>query len=197
MFVYAAGGYYFPGKDLSTLRGEMRGYLDRGYNVVKMKIGGAPISEDRMRIEAVLKEIGSEAQFAVDANGRFDLETAMAYAKMLCHIRCSGTSCSPSGGASEINDLRSDSGPPASFGIISGLPAEDFRSSSSRKHPRAGPETGSTRPRDDARPRARGGFQPRGRRSSETSRRESRLPHHAAEPLPPYQINIIGEICDI
>src|SRR6478609_9824743 len=50
VFVYAAGGYYYPGKDLSMLRGEMRGYLDRGYNVVKMKIGGAPISEDRARI---------------------------------------------------------------------------------------------------------------------------------------------------
>src|SRR6201985_405246 len=83
VFVYAAGGYYYPGKDLSALRGEMRGYLDRGYNVVKMKIGGAPIAEDRTRIEAVLKEIGSHAQLAVDANGRFDLETAVAYAKML------------------------------------------------------------------------------------------------------------------
>src|SRR5512147_2966891 len=83
VFVYAAGGYYYPGKGLSMLRGEMRGYLDRGYNVVKMKIGGAPIAEDRIRIEAVLEEIGSEAQLAVDANGRFDLETAIAYAKML------------------------------------------------------------------------------------------------------------------
>src|ERR1700756_5752513 len=83
VFVYAAGGYYYPGKDLSMLRGEMSGYLDRGYNVVKMKIGGAPIDEDRQRIEAVLKEIGTEAQLAVDANGRFDLETAIAYAKML------------------------------------------------------------------------------------------------------------------
>src|SRR5579875_264542 len=50
VFVYAAGGYYYPGKDLSALRGEMRGYLDRGYNVVKMKIGGAPVDEDRRRI---------------------------------------------------------------------------------------------------------------------------------------------------
>src|SRR6195952_1844251 len=83
VFVYAAGRYYYPGKDLSALRGEMRGYLDRGYNVVKMKIGGAPIAEDRERIEAVLKEIGSQAQLAVDANGRLDLETAIAYAKML------------------------------------------------------------------------------------------------------------------
>ena len=28
VFVYAAGGYYYPGKDLAALRGEMRGYLD-------------------------------------------------------------------------------------------------------------------------------------------------------------------------
>ncbi|MEC9196344.1 MAG: mandelate racemase/muconate lactonizing enzyme family protein [Pseudomonadota bacterium] len=83
VFVYAAGGYYYPGKDDSALRAEMRGYLDRGYNVVKMKIGGASLAEDQRRIEAVLDEIGSEAQLAVDANGRFDLETAIAYAKML------------------------------------------------------------------------------------------------------------------
>ena len=61
----------------------MRSYLERGYTVVKMKIGGAPIDEDRRRIEAVLEEIEGEAQLAVDANGRFDLETAIAYAKML------------------------------------------------------------------------------------------------------------------
>jgi D(-)-tartrate dehydratase len=83
VFVYAAGGYYYPGKDNGALRAEMRSYLDRGYNVVKMKIGGASIEEDRARIEAVLKEIGSQARLAVDANGRFDLDTAIAYAKML------------------------------------------------------------------------------------------------------------------
>ncbi len=83
VFVYAAGGYYYPGKDDSALRKEMRGYLNRGYNVVKMKIGGATLEEDQRRIEAVLQEIGNEAQLAVDANGRFDLETAIAYAKML------------------------------------------------------------------------------------------------------------------
>lgn len=83
VFVYAAGGYYYPGKDDSALRKEMRSYLDRGYNVVKMKIGGASLDEDRRRIEAVLKEIDGEAQLAVDANGRFNLETAIAYARML------------------------------------------------------------------------------------------------------------------
>jgi D(-)-tartrate dehydratase len=83
VFVYAAGGYYYPGKDMAALRGEMRSYLDRGYTVVKMKIGGASIDEDRARIEAVLAELGSGGRLAVDANGRFDLETAIAYAKML------------------------------------------------------------------------------------------------------------------
>jgi D(-)-tartrate dehydratase len=83
VFVYAAGGYYEPGKDLTGLRTEMRGYVDRGYTVVKMKIGGASLAEDCRRIEAVLAEIGADAQLAVDANGRFDLETAISYAKAL------------------------------------------------------------------------------------------------------------------
>jgi L-alanine-DL-glutamate epimerase-like enolase superfamily enzyme len=83
VFVYAAGGYYYPGKNLNALRMEMRSYLDRGYTVVKMKIGGADIAEDRSRIEAVLAEIKKDAQLAVDANGRFDLEAAIAYARML------------------------------------------------------------------------------------------------------------------
>jgi L-alanine-DL-glutamate epimerase-like enolase superfamily enzyme len=83
VFVYAAGGYYYPGKGLEQLRAEMRSYLDRGYSVVKMKIGGASVAEDCKRIEAVLTEIGSGAQLAVDANGRFDLETAIGYAKAL------------------------------------------------------------------------------------------------------------------
>jgi L-alanine-DL-glutamate epimerase-like enolase superfamily enzyme len=83
VFVYAAGGYYYPGKDNGALCAEMRSYLDRGYNVVKMKIGGASLDEDRARIEAVLDEIGTKARLAVDANGRFDLDTAIAYAKML------------------------------------------------------------------------------------------------------------------
>jgi L-alanine-DL-glutamate epimerase-like enolase superfamily enzyme len=84
VFVYAAGGYYYPGKDDAQLIAEMRSYLARGYNVVKMKIGGAPLAEDRRRIEAVLGILGRGERLAVDANGRFDLDTAIAYAKALC-----------------------------------------------------------------------------------------------------------------
>lgn len=83
VWVYAAGGYYYPGKDDTQLKAEMQSYVDRGYRVVKMKIGGAPLAEDLRRIESVLDVVGSGDRLAVDANGRFDVETAVAYAKAL------------------------------------------------------------------------------------------------------------------
>ena len=83
VFVYAAGGYYWPGQGIEGLTREMQGYLDRGYSVVKKKIGGASLAEDCKRIEAVLKLLGPGQRLAVDANGRFDLKTAVAYAKAL------------------------------------------------------------------------------------------------------------------
>ena len=83
VWVYAAGGYYQPGKGLDALQDEMRGYCEMGYRVVKMKIGGAPLAEDLRRIEAVLAVVGEGENLAVDANGRFDLETALAYAAAL------------------------------------------------------------------------------------------------------------------
>jgi L-alanine-DL-glutamate epimerase-like enolase superfamily enzyme len=83
VFVYAAGGYYYPGKDDAQLKDEMRSYLDRGYSVVKMKIGGAPLADDLRRIDSVLSVLKDGQRLAVDANGRFDLDTAIAYAKAL------------------------------------------------------------------------------------------------------------------
>ncbi len=83
VFVYAAGGYYYPGKDGAQLKAEMQSYLDRGYSVVKMKIGGASLAEDCRRIEGVLGLLGAGRRLCVDANGRFDLKTAIDYAKAL------------------------------------------------------------------------------------------------------------------
>ena len=81
--VYAAGGYYYPGKDLKALQNEMRSYLERGYTTVKMKIGGESLDDDVRRIEAVLEVVGDGRNLAVDANGKFDLKTAIAYAEAL------------------------------------------------------------------------------------------------------------------
>ena len=83
VFVYAAGGYYYPGKDDAKLMAEMRSYIDRGYSVVKMKIGGASLADDCRRIEAVLGMLAPGQRLCVDANGRLDLKTAIAYARAL------------------------------------------------------------------------------------------------------------------
>ena len=84
--VYAAGGYYYPGagtRNLDRLRTEMRGYLDLGYDAVKMKIGGASLGDDLRRIEAVIDIVGAAGRVAVDANGRFDRPTAQQWAAAL------------------------------------------------------------------------------------------------------------------
>lgn len=85
--VYAAGGYYYPGDGLDRLRDEMRGYLDAGYQAVKMKIGGTTMREDLERIEAVIDVVGSGARVAVDANGRFDAAAAARWAQALSPYR--------------------------------------------------------------------------------------------------------------
>jgi L-alanine-DL-glutamate epimerase-like enolase superfamily enzyme len=61
----------------------MRRYVDLGYRVVKIKIGGESLEDDLRRIEAVLAVVGSGERLAVDANGRFDLPTALRYARAL------------------------------------------------------------------------------------------------------------------
>ncbi len=83
VYVYAAGGYYYPGKDIGGLTEEMHRYLDMGYDAVKIKIGGATLANDLRRIEAVLAILGRGQELAVDANGRFDLATALEYANAL------------------------------------------------------------------------------------------------------------------
>jgi L-alanine-DL-glutamate epimerase-like enolase superfamily enzyme len=83
VFVYAAGGYYYPGKDLHALQTEIQSYLDLGYSSVKIKIGGLPLAADMLRIETVLKLLKRPDQLAVDANGRFNLPEAIEYARAL------------------------------------------------------------------------------------------------------------------
>jgi D(-)-tartrate dehydratase len=78
-WVYAAGGYYYPDKDISALRDEMKRYLDLGYSTVKMKIGGVNLASDIKRIEATLKVVGGKGEnLCVDVNGRYDLDEAIA-----------------------------------------------------------------------------------------------------------------------
>ncbi len=82
-FVYVGGGWYAPGKGIPELCDEMKRHLDAGYTMVKMKVGGAPLAEDMRRIEAVRRILPAHAELAVDANSKFDLTEALAYAKAM------------------------------------------------------------------------------------------------------------------
>jgi D(-)-tartrate dehydratase len=86
VFCYVGGGWYFPGQTLADLQDEMRRHLDAGYTQVKMKVGGMPLDEDLRRVEAVLEVLGAGERLAVDANGKFGREEALAYAAALAPL---------------------------------------------------------------------------------------------------------------
>lgn len=83
VLVYSGGGYYYPGEEKAGLQAEMRRCQDLGYRLLKMKIGGAPLEVDLKRIEWALEVVGTGDLLAVDANGRFDLATALQYARAM------------------------------------------------------------------------------------------------------------------
>ena len=83
VFCYVGGGWYAPGQTVKDLQDEMRRYLDAGYTMVKMKVGGLPLAEDLRRVEAVKAILPANAQLAVDANSKFDRDQALAYARAL------------------------------------------------------------------------------------------------------------------
>ena len=86
--VYAAGGYYYPCEDnVRRLVGELAGYRDLGFSAFKIKIGGAPMAQDMERVQAALEIARGGGHLAVDANGCFDLPTALAYAEWLQPLR--------------------------------------------------------------------------------------------------------------
>ncbi len=62
---------------LDKLLNNVQGYLDSGYNAVKIKIGKDKLSEDIERIKAVRELLGSERKFMVDANYAMDVPRAI------------------------------------------------------------------------------------------------------------------------
>ncbi len=83
VFCYVGGGWYAPGKATQDLQDEMRGHLDTGYTMVKMKVGGMGLADDLRRVEAVKSILPKGALLAVDANSKFERADALAYAQGL------------------------------------------------------------------------------------------------------------------
>lgn len=69
------------GFDLPKLLNSVQGYLDRGYNAVKIKIGQPTLEQDIARIAAVRKLIGPDIGFMVDANYSMSVEQAIEAAE--------------------------------------------------------------------------------------------------------------------
>jgi len=78
-------GAYCGGIDLNfsldKLLQQTTGYLDSGFNGVKIKIGQETLAEDVQRVDAVRSLIGPEIDFMVDANYSLTVEQAIDAAK--------------------------------------------------------------------------------------------------------------------
>ena len=76
---YAGGiDLNFP---LPKLLSSIQGYLDRGFDGVKIKIGQPTLEEDVARVKAVRELIGPDTTFMVDANYSMTVEEAIRAAK--------------------------------------------------------------------------------------------------------------------
>ena len=66
---------------LPKLLDSVQGYLDEGFNGVKIKVGKEDLNEDLERARAVRELIGPDIDFMVDANYALDLEKAKVAAR--------------------------------------------------------------------------------------------------------------------
>ncbi|WMS43681.1 mandelate racemase/muconate lactonizing enzyme family protein [Acuticoccus sp. MNP-M23] len=78
--VYASAGLYGTDKSADDLAAEVKGWVDDGFDAVKIKVGGAPLAEDVRRIAAVREAIGPDVRFMIDALYNLDVAGALALA---------------------------------------------------------------------------------------------------------------------
>ncbi len=79
--VYVTGGYYREGKGIPELVSEIRGYVDQGFNAIKLKVGGISggysVEDDYQRVKAVREAVGPQIKLMLDANNGWDLATTI------------------------------------------------------------------------------------------------------------------------
>ncbi|MEG3767998.1 mandelate racemase/muconate lactonizing enzyme family protein [Alteromonas sp. 14N.309.X.WAT.G.H12] len=80
---------YAGGIDLNfsqeKLLDNIQGYLDRGFEAVKIKVGKEDYRQDVQRVEAVRKLIGNHRVFMVDANYSMTIEQAIQFGRAIEH----------------------------------------------------------------------------------------------------------------
>ncbi len=79
--VYVTGGYYREGKGMGELVEEVRGYIDQGFNGIKLKVGGISggysVEDDYNRVKTVREAVGPKVKIMLDANQGWDVSTAI------------------------------------------------------------------------------------------------------------------------
>ncbi len=80
---YASGGYYVEGKTPAMLADELAGYVEQGFQAVKIKVGRYSPAEEGLRIAAAREAIGDDVLLMLDANNAWlDLPTALEYMRV-------------------------------------------------------------------------------------------------------------------
>ncbi|MBN2354996.1 mandelate racemase/muconate lactonizing enzyme family protein [candidate division KSB1 bacterium] len=79
--VYAAGGYYEEGKTIADLVEEVEGYINEGFRAIKIKVGGAPFSQDVERVRAVRQALGDDIDILLDANNKWRAYEAIRFGR--------------------------------------------------------------------------------------------------------------------
>ncbi|HLA72966.1 MAG TPA: mandelate racemase/muconate lactonizing enzyme family protein [Steroidobacteraceae bacterium] len=80
---YASGGYYLPGKTAAALADEMQGYVEQGFDAIKIKVGRLNLADEEARLAAVRERIGAGPLLMLDANNAWrDLPSAQRFMRM-------------------------------------------------------------------------------------------------------------------
>ena len=81
---YASGGYYrSDSSQFNELQDEIAGYVDAGFDAIKIKVGRLPIAKEHERLSIAREAMGNDRILMIDAYGAWDsLPDALRYIGM-------------------------------------------------------------------------------------------------------------------
>jgi len=80
VFVYGTGGFYTETEPLDDAADELAGFVDDGYDAVKMKSGALALEDEITRVRRARESIGSGVDLHLDVNAPFDVEACIEFA---------------------------------------------------------------------------------------------------------------------
>lgn len=87
--MYATGCYYRGdqyldlGKTLEALKEEAAGYVELGFQMIKIKLGLLPVEQDAKRVRALRETVGDEVGIFADCNHSYNAYTAIRMGRVL------------------------------------------------------------------------------------------------------------------